>query len=851
MRLEWKCLRCFWMSVAIIFGGLAQQTSYAQQDRSYRIITNQNALLGAKADTQRVKILNELAEDYQYTDGFKSLDFARQAFTVAKKLGDTLATARSQKNIGNAYFRLKNFNRAPVYLQQALNGYQKLKNKSGEADVLNALAAVYIEENPDKAQDYIDQALKVSQDENYGPGIATAYQNQGNYYAIKDDDQALNAYQKALEAPADSVKNLFQEADIYRAMGDYQKKKREYDKAIEHYENELKIRDKAGDKIGLTENLKNVGLVYQRFKKDDEKALEYLFQSYVVAKDYNDQFDGQRLVNALEGIVDSYGTLAETRQDEGKLKEARQYRQLYQTYKKRLEAVKNNPKNTKVKTVYVPKYITKTITRNMPGPNRNNNNPPLPESQRIRLLQIQKRRLAIDNLVKTKRIGVLEAAKKRAELLNQEDALRLQQKDKLITELKKDTSSKSEKITTLTKEKAQVEAEKSQRLWWLLGLALLALLIVLFLLYRKRQVKKKAEKEIEYHKNKSVNRINSQQREINEQKATLQKQANELDETKIKLDEVTIEKEGLSKVLKEDVAPPIKNIVDLTIPEANEDINRVMVHQSGMQVMNLMDNVAQVQSNNDSGSVILHQENHSIYKVSRSALDKVSDLVKEKGLIVDNQIKPFFYATFDYEVIERIFLNFFANALKYTQEGGKITLHAQPVTHDDKDVLEVVFRDSGVSVPEDKLHRVFDKFPPQEARPMGSAWAFNQMAVEAHGGKVEVLPADEGLHVTFTLPDAKSLEDVDYNDLLGVKPASTSEVDIDIDHLEFSEEEKEAMAPYLKEFAGIEYFETSALKAVLNKIDPQGNSNLTKWKSALEQAILYLDEESYNKLTQL
>ena len=850
MRLEWKCLRCFWVSLAIIFGGLIQ-TSYAQQDRSYRIITNQNALLGAKADTQRVKIFNELAEDYQYTDGFKSLDYARQAFEIAKKLRDSSATARSQKNIGNAYFRLKNFNRAPVYLQQALSGYQQLKNKPGEADVLNMLAAVYIEENPDKAQDYIDKALKISQDEKYAPGIATAYQNQGNYYAVKDDDKALNAYQKALEVPADSSKNLYQEAEIHRSLGDYQKKKREYDKAIEHYQNELKIRDQVGDKVGLTENLKNVGLVYQRYKKDDEKALEYLFQSYVVAKDYNDQFDGQRLVNALEGIVDSYGTLAETRQDEGKLQEARQYRQLYQSYKKRLEAVKNNPKNTKVKTIYVPKYITKTITRNVPTPNGNNNTNPVPESQKVRLLQIQKRRLAIDNLVKAKRISVLEAAKKRAELINQEDSIRLSQKDKLITELKKDTSTKAEKITTLTQEKAEVEAEKNQRLWWLLGLALLALLIVLFLLYRKRQVKKKAEKEIEYHKNKSVNRINSQQREINEQKATLQKQADELDQTKVKLDEVTIEKEGLSKVLKEDIAPPVKSIVDLTIPEAGEDINRVMVYQSGMQMMNLMANVEKVEENNDPGSVILHQENHSIYKVSRSALDKVSDLIKKTGLHVDNQIKPFFYATFDYEVVERIFLNFFANALKYTNPNGKVILNAQPIKHEDRDVLEVVFRDNGVSVPEDKLHRVFDKFPPQEARPAGSTWAFNKMMIEAHGGKVEVLPADEGLHVTFTLPDAKSLEDVDYNDLLGVKPGTTGELDIDIDNLEFSEEEKEAMAPFLKEFANLEYFETSALKAVLNKIDPQGNSNLTKWKNALEQAILYLDEESYNKLTQL
>lgn len=842
MRSGWIC---FLVSLGVLFCGILQK-NYAQQSRSYRIITNQNALIGAKADIVKLQLLNQLAEDIQYTDGFKALNYAREALTISQKLRDTSAIARSRKSIGSAYFRLKNFNRAPVFLQQSLANYKQIKDKKGQVDVLNLMAGVYIEENPDKASDYINSALKLAQQEKYGRGIATAYQQQGNYYIKTNDDKALAAYQKALETPEDTLKNPFQQAEIYRAMGDYQKKNKEYDNALEYYQQELKIRDAVGDKVGLTESLENVGNLYQRFKKDDQKALEYFFQSFVVAKDYNDQFDGQRMVNALEGIVDSYGTLAEAKQDEGKLKEAREYRQLYKAYKGRLEAVKNNPKNTKVKTVYVPKYITKTITRNAPSNNGNN----VPESQRVRLLEIEKRRLLVDNLVKSKRIGLLEAAKKRAKLINQEDSIRLFRKDEIIKKLKEDTTTKAVTITTLNQEKKKIEAERNQRLWWLFALALLALLIVLFLLYRKRQVKKKAEKEIEYHKNKSVNQINSQQREINEQKAALQKQTDELDVTKVKLDEVTKEKEGLNKILQEDIKPPVKTMMDLTNLGTDEDIKRVMVHQSGVQVMNLLDNVEKVQEVEDASLMLLHKDNHSIYKVSRSALDKASGLIKAKELQVNNQIKPFFYATFDYEVVERVFLNFFTNALKYTPDGGKITLTAQPVKEEEKDVLEVTFRDNGAAVPEDKLHRVFDNFPPEIARPAGSTWAFNKKMIEAHGGKLKVLPADEGLHVTFTLPDAKSLEDVDYNDLLGIKP-NTAEVEIDTNDLNFSEEESNTLAPFLKEFANLEYYETSALKAVLNRIDPQGNSNLTKWKKSLEQAILYLDEESYNKLTQL
>ncbi|WP_299457706.1 ATP-binding protein [uncultured Microscilla sp.] len=842
MRSGWICFLCFWANLGVLLCSTTTN-SFAQQNRSYRIVANQNALPTITADTAKVKVLNQLSEDTQYTNGVKALNYAREALVLAQKMKDTLAIARSQKNMGNAYYRLKNFNRAPVFLQQALSNYTKLNNKAGEADALNGLASVAIEDTPDKAPDYLKKALQTAQDANYSRGIMAAYQNEGDYYASQGDDKALQQYQKAVDTPLDSTGGLQQKGDIYRIMGDYQKKKQKYDEALKYYEQELKTRDKIGDKVALTETLQNIGRVYQQYKKNDEKALEYFFQAFVVAKDYNDQFDGQRMAGALEGIVDSYGTLAEDKQDQGKLKEAREYRKLYKAYKARLEAVKNNPKNTKIKTVYVPKYITKSA-------GNNNNNNPMPESQRVRLLEIEKRRLLVDNLVKSKRIGILEAAKKRAELINQEDSIRLLRKDKIISLLKKDTTDKAETITTLSQEKDEIEAEKNRRLWWLIGLAIVALLLVLFLLLRKRQIKKKAAKEIELHKNKSVNQINSQRREINEQKSALLRQTEELNTTKIQLEEVSKEKEGLNKILKEDIAPPTRTVVDLLKPDANENLNRAMVYQSGVQIMNLLDNVDQVQVADDA-TIILHKENHSIYKVSRSALDKVADLVTAQGIEVDNQIKPFFYAAFDYEIVERIFLNFFANALKYTPEGGKVSLNAQPVTREDKDVLEVTFRDNGVAVPEDKLHRVFDNFPPEVARPAGSSWAFNKKMIEAHGGKVEVLPADEGLHVTFTLLDAKSLEDVDYSDLLGVKDSSPEVVEIDIDSLEFTEEEKEIMRPFMEEFAQLEYYETSALKAVLNRIDPQGNSNLTKWKKALEQAILYLDEESYTKLTQL
>lgn len=109
-------------------------------------------------------------------------------------------------------------------------------------------------------------------------------------------------------------------------------------------------------------------------------------------------------------------------------------------------------------------------------------------------------------------------------------------------------------------------------------------------------------------------------------------------------------------------------------------------------------------------------------------------------------------------VLGRVLLNLFDNALKHSGEGYAITISAglQP----DGMILFSVC-DEGVGIPEDFRETIFEKFQRIKTDPsskgLGLGLAFCRLAVEAHGGRIwaEESPAG-GARFNFTIPAAKA-----------------------------------------------------------------------------------------------
>ena len=107
----------------------------------------------------------------------------------------------------------------------------------------------------------------------------------------------------------------------------------------------------------------------------------------------------------------------------------------------------------------------------------------------------------------------------------------------------------------------------------------------------------------------------------------------------------------------------------------------------------------------------------------------------------------------DGNMIVRVIINLLENAIKYTPEGGTVTLS----TRIKNDVAEISVLDSGPGIPADMKDRIFDKFNRVKYRNapqgVGLGLAFCRLAVTEHGGRIWVeSELGNGSEFIFTLP---------------------------------------------------------------------------------------------------
>jgi len=107
----------------------------------------------------------------------------------------------------------------------------------------------------------------------------------------------------------------------------------------------------------------------------------------------------------------------------------------------------------------------------------------------------------------------------------------------------------------------------------------------------------------------------------------------------------------------------------------------------------------------------------------------------------------------DPERILRVLSNLLGNAIKFTPEGGKITVQAARRDGD----LSIAVADTGPGIPADDLPHVFDRYwKAAAASKPGSGLGLYIASgiIEAHGGKIWAESSAGGARFTFTLPIA-------------------------------------------------------------------------------------------------
>ncbi|MBR6334681.1 MAG: HAMP domain-containing histidine kinase [Clostridia bacterium] len=111
--------------------------------------------------------------------------------------------------------------------------------------------------------------------------------------------------------------------------------------------------------------------------------------------------------------------------------------------------------------------------------------------------------------------------------------------------------------------------------------------------------------------------------------------------------------------------------------------------------------------------------------------------------------------------IKQVFINILDNAVKYSDEGGKITVSAEII---DKKSLVITFADTGAGIKEEDLPHIKEKFykANNTVRGSGIGLAVCDEILSHHGGELAVDSVyGEGTTVTVTLPLDKASKQAD------------------------------------------------------------------------------------------
>jgi two-component system OmpR family sensor kinase len=133
-----------------------------------------------------------------------------------------------------------------------------------------------------------------------------------------------------------------------------------------------------------------------------------------------------------------------------------------------------------------------------------------------------------------------------------------------------------------------------------------------------------------------------------------------------------------------------------------------------------------------------------------SVLDDMRVLAIKKAISIDLLTPDKIILEADESQMRCVFVNLLDNAIKYTPSNGKVLVRI----HKNKNFAKIRVSDTGIGIPENELHLVFDRFYQVEKSRSGLGFGLGLSIVrsilDAHHGRVEV-ESRQGQGTTFTI----------------------------------------------------------------------------------------------------
>lgn len=240
--------------------------------------------------------------------------------------------------------------------------------------------------------------------------------------------------------------------------------------------------------------------------------------------------------------------------------------------------------------------------------------------------------------------------------------------------------------------------------------------------------------------------------------ADLEKRNQELVSAYEELQHLDQMKDDLLNLVGHELRAPLANILgyaeflnewDLT-PEEKHDYTRI-IYQESQRLTRLVNDILDL-SRMEAGRIIYHYLPGSINRVIKAAVDSVrADAEKKKikfQIDLDDQLEP---VEHDPDRIQQVATNILHNAIKFTEEGGAVSIKTEAV----ESGVRVSITDQGIGIDPSDADKVFNKFEQIENIKHHSIGAGLGMSIakqiieEGHGGSIWFESEGDGQGAVF------------------------------------------------------------------------------------------------------
>ncbi len=645
--------------------------------------------------------------------------------------------------------------RTSKHIEEAIEAAQKAGYEQGMADALYVRGQLLAMSGAfGDSKKTFEESISYADLINYYEGRAVAYNGISITYLMRGGyDSALHYSLKSIEN-REKMAEPMGLAKSYGTIGNIYYKKGLYTPAIEYYVKSLGEFESEGDDINAAVGYNNVGVLYEELDEND-RALEY----------YNKSLEIMQAAGDWEGMAMNYTNIGSVMQRRAQYETALEYFQMA------LEATLSASNRARMGGRYhalgnaylkLKEYqkANEFLTKALEEASKNEQQEIIAKSKidlGILYQETTKRNLSLtalqEALTLSKSIGNMALAADasialsnvHSEMGNHREAYDLYIEYNALTDsiANVDNAKRITRIQTeyeYNQKEEQLKAEQeikeaslrqeNQRNLIIAGSGgSITIVIALFIYFQYRQ----------------RNRYAKVVEEKNEQ-----------------LSETMASKEKLFSIIAHDLKSPLSafSSISATLADNIDSFEKEQIatflkkfEKSSHNLSGLLNNLLQW-SLSQTGSLKVQPENLNIKESMESAVRPLTDLAESKGvkLTIDVEAQT---VSADARMLETIIRNLVSNALKFTHEGGSVTLS----TRIDRDHLLINVQDSGIGMEEEEAAKLFDvKYDPSkigehEEKGTGLGLILSKELVEKNNGTIGVkTEKHKGSVFYFTIP---------------------------------------------------------------------------------------------------